>query len=414
MSAFPEDPGDFVRFAQSRDPSITPGTFVRRSLYGEYLEHLLAEATAHRPEAFSQIVTEVSGVEPDRAWATITTADGRRITVDRVVLAVGHYPPANPAGLSSAFLASAGYIRDPWKRGVLESIPRDARVLLIGTGLTALDVALDLHTRGIPGAIAISRRGLMPRSHNPKLPPVDPSHRPLGIDNEKTALGYARAIRRHIEQIAHIGNWRQVIDSLRPITPALWQRLSVKERERFMRHLRPFWDVHRHRASPETGMAAEELVQKGWLNICAGRLLSAALNGGEVDVVVRLRGSEERRTFRVGSVVNCTGPTTDVRSAGDLLLNELFHWGQARPDALGLGIDVAEDGAVISSRGEPSRVLFYVGPLLRARDGEGTAVPELRQYTSKLARTLLDSIPAPITPLRPEPPPWPAAFDPRL
>jgi len=114
-------------------------------------------------------------------------------------------------------------------------------------------------------------------------------------------------------------------------------------------------------------------------------------------------------------VINCTGPATDVRTAGDPLLNELFHWGRARPDPLGLGIDVAEDGAVISANGEPSRVLYYVGPLIRARDGEGTAVPELRVHAARLAATLLDTVPAPAVPVRPEPPPWPAlSFDPRL
>ena len=100
MSAFPEDPSHFVRYAQSQDATITAGTFVRRSIYGSYLEYLLTEAAAGRHNTLEQIVTEVRGVEPDRAWATIITADGRRIAVDRVVLAVGHYPPAHPGLLA--------------------------------------------------------------------------------------------------------------------------------------------------------------------------------------------------------------------------------------------------------------------------------------------------------------------------
>jgi uncharacterized NAD(P)/FAD-binding protein YdhS len=414
MSAFPDDPGHFVRFAQSVDPAVTPGTFVRRSVYGAYLEHLLAGAAAGRPNSLEQVVTEVRGVEPDRAWATITTAEGRRITVDRVVLAVGHYPPAHPPGFGVGFLASPHYVRDPWARGALESLP-PGPVLLVGTGLTTLDVALDLHGRGVPGAVAVSRRGLLPRTHDPKVAPPEPAHRPPGLDSETTAAGYARAVRRHIRRIAPSGDWRQVIDSLRAVTPELWRRLGPVERERFMRHLRPFWEVHRHRASPETGVAIEQLRQSGWLTVCAGRLLAAEARDGKAAVTVVTRGTGERRTFRVGVVINCTGPATDVRTAGDPLLNELFHWGQARPDPLGLGIDVAEDGAVIRANGEPSRVLYYVGPLIRARDGEGTAVPELRVHAARLAATLLGTIPAPALPVRPEPPPWPAlSFDPRL
>src|SRR5689334_765282 len=115
----------------------------------------------------------------------------------------------------------------------------------------------------------------------------------------------------------------------------------------------------------------------------------------------------KRREIRAGAVLNCTGPATDVRRAGDPLLDALFHWGQARPDPLGLGIDVAEDGAIISGNGDASRVLYYVGPLVRARDGEGTAVPELRVHAARLAATLLGTIPAPATAHRPDPPPWP-------
>lgn len=415
MSAFPDDPAHFLRFVQSRDPAASASTFVRRSLYGEYLEHLLTEASAARPGTLSQVVTEVRAVEPDRAWAGIETADGERFTVDRVVLAVGHYPPAHPQGLPDAFLRSALYIRDPWSKGALERVPSGQPVLLVGTGLTTLDVALDLHRRGLPGATAVSRRGLLARSHDPQIPPPDARHRPPDIEPATTAAGYAKAVRTHIQRVAPEGNWRQVIDSLRAITPKLWQQLGTSEKERFMRHLRPFWDVHRHRAAPETGAAIAELVRSGWLKVQPGRLLGAESSPAGATVTLRPRSTSELRRLEVGAVVNCTGPATDVRTAGDKLLNELFRRGQARTDPLGLGIDVASDGAVLSSSGAPSHVLYYVGPLLRARDGEGTAVPELRVHAANLAKRILESIPPPLTSSRPEPPAWPAvSFDPRL
>jgi uncharacterized NAD(P)/FAD-binding protein YdhS len=295
---------------------------------------------------------------------------------------------------------------------VLESLKTSAPTLLIGTGLTTLDVALELRARGVPGVIAVSRRGLLPRTHKPEVPPPQSVHRPSNIDAERTAVGYASAVRRHIRQLGGDGDWRQVIDSLRAGTPELWRRLDPTERERFMRHLRPFWEVHRHRASPETGAAIDGLVVSGWMKVIAGRLLDARVVDDGALVRVMPRGGGVLRDFRVGAVLNCTGPATDVRLAGDPLLNALFHWGQARPDPLGLGIDVAEDGAIISGNGDPSPVLYYVGPLIRARDGEGTAVPELRAHAARLASTLFATIPTPAVPLRLEPPPWPAAeFD---
>jgi uncharacterized NAD(P)/FAD-binding protein YdhS len=416
MSALPDDPEHFLRFARSRDSSITPGTFVRRSVYGEYLGQLLAESAARRPGSLEQLVTEVRGLEPDRAWATIVTTDGRRVTVDRVVMAVGHYPPAHPREFSPAFVASRYYVRDPWVGGAIDTIPAASRVLLVGSGLTTLDVALALSARGVSGAVAVSRRGLLPRTHDPKVPPAEAAHRPPCLEFARTASGYARAVRRHVRTVEEAGgDWRQVIDSLRAVTPRLWQRLKPAERERFLRHVRPFWEVHRHRASPETGAAVAELLKSGWLTVTAGRLLGAEVVDGQAEVAIRVRATGERQVLRVGAVLNCTGPATDIRTVGDPLLDYLFHWGQARPDPLGLGIDVSEDGAVISRRGEPSRVLYYVGPLLRARDGEGTAVPELRQYAARLARTILDSVPVPLEPPRDQTPAWPAVeFDPQL
>lgn len=414
MSAIPDEPEHFLRYARSLDPTVTSSTFVRRSVYGAYLEHLLAES-AGGDNTLEQIVAEVREVIPDRAWATIRTDAGRCITVDRLVLAVGHYPPAHPPGLPAEFVASGQYVRDPWAPGALDALPMHAPIMLIGTGLTTVDVALDLRSRGIRSVVAVSRRGLLPRSHDPGVAPAEPGHRPTGIESESTAIGYARAVRRQIRALAEVGDWRQVIDSLRPITPALWGRLSHKERQRFMRHLRPFWEVHRHRASPETGAAIGALLKSGWLEIVAGRLRHAERRNGVVHVTVAVRSSGETRDVEAGAVINCTGPASDVRRAGDPLLDELFHWGQARPDPLGLGIDVAPDGAIVRSNGEPSRVMYYVGPLIRARDGEGTAVPELRMHAARLARTILDSIPSPASTVRPEPPPWPAlAFDPIL
>ncbi len=393
MSAFPDDPGHFARFAQARDSSITPGTFVRRSIYGEYLEANLREAIATgTPNTLEQVVAGVVSVEPDSGGVTVTTEFGERVRADRAVLAVGNYPPANPPGLPTHFLSCPRYVRDPWARGALATLEPASHVLLIGTGLTMYDVALDLHARGMMGAIAISRRGLLPQSHDPSVAPAEPGHRPAGIETLSTSLGFARAVRTQIRERANLGgDWRQVIDSLRAITPALWQRLNMTERARFLRHLRPYWEVHRHRAAPEIWSAVERLRTAGWLAIRPGRLLGAEEDSGGVSVSLAPRGGDRIERVRAGAVVNCTGPATDVRTAGDLLLDDLFRKGLATADALGLGIEVAKDGAVLDRNGEPSRLLYYVGPLIRARDGEGTAVPELRVQASQVAQSVLAS-----------------------
>lgn len=391
MSAFPDDPGHFARYVQSRDPSAAPASFVRRSLYGEYLEANLAEAVATgAPNTLEQVVAGVASVEPGLGGAVVTTTDGARLRADAVVLAVGNYPPAHPPGLPESFLSSPWYVRDPWAAGALAAVPTASPVLLVGTGLTMLDVALDLASRGVLGAVAVSRRGLLPRPHDPDVPPAEPSHRPPGVEALATVSGLIRAVREQVRvRVKDGGDWRQVIDSLRAITPALWSRLDSAERARFLRHARPYWDVHRHRAAPRVCAAVERLRASGWLAVRPGRLLGAEEDEAGVRVRFSPRGTDAADELRVGAVVNCTGPATDVRTAGDPLLANLFRRGLAKPDPLGLGIGVAADGRVVSATGEPSGVLFYVGPLLRARDGEGTAVPELRVHAAGVVGAVL-------------------------
>ncbi|AWM42455.1 hydroxyacylglutathione hydrolase [Gemmata obscuriglobus] len=396
MSALPNDPEHFLRFVRQSDPGASPGAFVRRSVYGEYLQHILAEAEhAAGAGALGRVVGEAVSVVPGFDGVRVTTAAGEELRADRVVLAIGHYPPAPPPGVPRTFLDSQRYVRDPWAAGALAAVPRDQPALLVGTGLTAADVALDLHAAGLPGAIAVSRRGLLPRPHDPSVPAPDSSHVPSGMgDGPRSLRAHVRAVRRCVREVTTGGgNWRQVIDALRPYTPRLWQSLGTADRHRFFRHLRPYWDAHRHRLAPAAGAAIDDLVASGWLAVCAGRFTRFDEHPSGVEVAFAPKGGGAERTVRVGAVVNCTGPATNALGAGDPLLADLLARGAARPDPLGLGIEVAPDGAVVGADGAPSSVLYYVGPFLRARDGEGTAVPELRAHAARTAGAVAAGLP---------------------
>jgi uncharacterized NAD(P)/FAD-binding protein YdhS len=205
-----------------------------------------------------------------------------------------------------------------------------------------------------------------------------------------TARGYLRALRRAIEGEQRRGrDWRDVVAALRPHTPALWQRLEPGERARFERHLRRYWDAHRHRCAPEAHQAFHELIAAGRVRVIAGRIEGCRAEGPDLVVTVRRRGDGVAQALRVGSVVNCTGPTTDVRHMDDPLVRDLLRTGRIAPDPLGLGLTVSADYAVCGSLGQPSASIHYVGPLLKARDWEATAVPELRVHVERLARHLL-------------------------
>jgi uncharacterized NAD(P)/FAD-binding protein YdhS len=399
MSAFPGVEDDFLRFAQTQDPAIGAASFVSRQLYGEYLEHVVERAVARAAPGVSleRIVDQVRdvAVTPDGGRALVSFDSGSHVLADHVVLALGNYAPAHPRLADGRFVDSDRYVRDPWRMGVLDQVPRDVPVVLIGTGLTMLDIALELRSRGRTAPmIAISRRGLLPEGHRGTDRPHAPVPPPPGmIDGPATAYHYLRAVRGHVLALARDGvDWRDVLVALRPLTPMLWQRLDDRERGRFLRHLRPYWEVHRHRAAPRPAALLDRMRKDGELQVIAGRLVALDATDDAIHVRLRRRGATATETLAAGAVVNCTGPCTDVRNLDEPLMNALRWHRLIRADRHGLGVDVGADGALIDARGEPSQVFFAVGPLLRGRDWEATAVPELRvhaaQVVGRLARDL--------------------------
>jgi len=394
MSALPDDADHFVRWARTRDDSIRSDSYVSRGIYGEYLEALLRESEHHAPRAarLERLVGVARDVEPrPEGDSAVVVFAGARIVADFVVLALGNYSPANPAAVGTEFYETDRYVRDPWIRGALDVVRPNESVLMLGTGLTMMDIALDLSRRGVRLPLfAVSRHGLLPREHRPGPSPAA-GPLPAGFDSPPRSVArYTRLLRRDaVARAESGGDWRDTVAAARAVAPALWSGLTADERGRFLRHLRPWWDVHRHRSAPVTARAIEKMLVSGDLSVRAARVLGYRPVAGEVEVTIRPRGSTETVRVHVDRVVNCTGPSSDVRRIGDPLLDALLGRALVRPDPFGLGIETAADGAVLDAAGRPSRTLYCVGPLLKADRWEATAVPELRGLAARLAERLL-------------------------
>ena len=387
MSAYPEDEDDFLRFAVRRVAGATGGSFLPRSLFGAYLDFVLARAAQSAvPGALVEtVVGEVTGIETDGAGCRLRFDDERALLADAVVLAVGNYPPADPGFLPEALRVPPRYLRDPWVPHGLERIGRGERVLLLGTGLTMADVAIAIGGR-VGAMTAVSRRGVVSAAHrDPGVPPTG-DHLPADLTaGPATALGYLRSVRRQIaRETARGGDWRDVIAALRPVTPALWTRLPDRERARFLRHLKPYWEAHRHRAAPAQSRALDELRAGGRLEVVAGTVVRVSSNGRELTVTIRRRrGGEMTAVF--DRLVNCTGPASDLSVVDDPLIRSLVDEGRIRPDRHRLGLGTSDEYQVLDRDGRPAERIFYVGPLLRATHWEATAVPELRVHAMAVA-----------------------------
>lgn len=402
MSAFDGEPTHFLKWAQARlgpDGHVATGSFLPRGLYGEYLTEIVQQA---RTAAGERLVLHPSGArsvkrESPGGRLTIIADDGATFTVDRVVIAAGnalpqHPPLAIPTPLFDQSPPPPWYIRNPWRPEALDPIRPDEPVLIVGAGLTMMDVVMQLHAepRHHEGRIyAISRHGLLPRPH--RSPSRPPTHRdaPGALKNwNGSAKSLLRIIREAVRDHAAKGtDWRDVITSLRAITPALWNRLEGRERERFLSRLRSYWDIVRHRAAPETAAVVADLIAARQLVVRAGRLISITPDGSGplVTVAFRPRGSSNPQTVRVARIINCLGPDTDVRRADHPLIRQMLADGLVSRDAFGLGLEAADSGAAIGSDGRPSDRIFIVGPFRRAQAWENTAVPELRKQAAQVA-----------------------------
>ncbi len=329
---------------------------------------------------------EVVRLTADANSVELQTADNARHTVDRVALCVGNFPPALPVKPQTGEAGEARYIANPWSGG-LARIGKDDTVVLVGTGLTMVDVVLDLHSRGHEGKItAVSRRGFMPLPHRD----VGPYQAFLTPDAlPKTVASLTRVVRREVEAAAAKGvDWRGVLDSMRPQTQALWRGLPVAERRRFLRHVRPYWEVHRHRVAQPVAAEIEELQRADKLVVMGGRLQNVELGATGVSMTVTARKDKAVHRIDATWLVNCSGPQLDYDRISDPLIRSLFDGGLARPDSLSLGLDLGDDYRLISKDGVASDVLFALGPPIRGNLWETTAVPDIRKQCEAVARHL--------------------------
>lgn len=380
MSAYPDDPGHLARWLDARGLADAASRFAPRRLFGDYVEEQLAEAVTAAPGRFAHVRAAAEDLEQREAGIVLRTDAGERIEADAAVLALGNLPPPAPPGLDPARLPDGSYWGDPWAPGATAGLDNGS-VLLVGTGLTMVDLALLLDARGFAGRIvALSRRGLIPRPHRDEPPPADRrTEPPRAIDSNLVREVRARA--------AAIG-WRHAVDELRPFSQGLWRGATAAQRRRFIRHLRPRWDVHRHRIAPQVAAGIQALIDDGRLEVAAGKLVSTEAADGGVRVRWRPRGSDELHEAVFARIINCTGPEGDLPRSSEPLLRRLLERGRIRPGPIGLGLDADAQGRVLAANGTPDPRLYAVGPLTRGLYWEIVAVPDIRGQVADLAATL--------------------------
>lgn len=371
MSALADQPDHFVDWLRANHPDLAdPEGFAPRRVYGLYVQDRLEAVEAAHPGRIRRVVGEVVAVEADG----VRLSDGSHIAGRAVVLATG-----NPAPRTAEAASSDRIIADPWAPGALDRIGADDDVLIVGTGLTMVDMMLMLEGRGWRGrATALSRRGLLPRAHAERPDPL--------LEPTETLLTAPLSLRlKAARRMARDHNWRGVMEGLRPITADLWMQADLPTRRAIVRHLRPFWDVHRHRLATVIGATIDRLQVEGRLTVVTGRVraITADDHGVQLDWRAR-RGNATPLT--ASWLIDCTGP--GHAADADPLTAPLIEDGRARLDPLRLGLDLDPLGRVLDRESRPDPTLFVIGPPARAAFWETIAVPDIRQRIEDVTKAL--------------------------
>jgi uncharacterized NAD(P)/FAD-binding protein YdhS len=376
------------------DREVSPTAYLPRALYGVYLKDVLQHAlrtAMRRGIGVSLTHGRVSDVRRQSAALELALEqDGSRRRFDVLVLATGNNPPRDPEFLTARDLRSSRYIGNVWASKFplkLDRLGKSSTVVILGTGLTAVDAVLSLDARGFKGRIiAVSRHGRLPNVHAKERPPawawsVDPD------SIEPTALNYLRWLNCEAQRAVAAGaDWRGIFEALRPITRRLWRKLEPGEQAKLLRR-HSLWSIHRHRMAPEVQAKLKALRVAGRLELVAGRITSARNWFGSFRVRLRRHGLTKEETLRPALILNCTGPEPNVARSSDPLAHKLLDRFLIVRSPNGAGIAVEPDG---SARSAAIGSVFAVGPLLMGDIFESTAVPELREQARWVAERIAE------------------------
>jgi uncharacterized NAD(P)/FAD-binding protein YdhS len=380
MSAFPDDPDHFWNWLRANGHRGDDRfCFVPRMVYGRYLgglvEDRLAETGPRRVRWLREIVT---GLNERDGSVTLRFSGADAAVFDLAVLCCGHEASET---LDAPFVS-------PWEDPRWWNTAPDSTILILGTGLTMVDAAIALSESGHRGPIvALSRRGLLPQAHRRVEPkPITETELPSPA-RLSSFLNWLRARAR--EDMQNGGDWRSVVDGLRPHVQAIWRAMPSRSRQRFLEHARPWWDIHRHRMAPEVEAKIRALQESSQLRILPGHLLKVDAKPGGASVSIRPRASEAVVRLEVSRIVSCRGLTSDPRRSSNPLVAQLVADGYARADPLGIGLDVDNDCAIVDASGRAAERIFAVGPMSQAAFWESIAVPDIRLQAASLALRLV-------------------------
>lgn len=397
MSVDPEQPDDFANWLAETGYAGTDAVaampdgnlFPRRKAFGEYVAARLAPHVVDG--TVEHVRARVDSLSKTEAGWTVATDEGVSYSADRVVIATTHPSPTAPRLLAAMLEGHPRFIADATVPGALEPIRASDAVLVVGNGLTSADVIASLLHRGHKGAItSVSRRGLRSRGHaaSPQDPHGDFTSRPI-----RSARLLTRRIREAIDEASIFGvTWHAVLDAARAQGRDIWRNLPAAERLRLVRHLRPFWDVHRFRIAPQIEAALVDAGARGQLETIAASIAAVSYHAGRIRAALKRSHAAGTVIRDFDAVVVTTGPAHNAVIDSQAYLAGLAREGLVIADPARLGLWCDEHSRILDRDGWPVRGLYVAGPLARGTFGELMGLPQVSEHAAAVAAEVAASI----------------------
>lgn len=389
MSLYPDQPDHFLEWLKQNSfrynhllSAISPKTFAPRKVFGDYIVEHLQRAHHEHAANFQIRIDEVLEIRKSGVKLEATLESGIKLEADHIVLALGNFPPGDLFPENPEVISAQGYFPNPWTDRVYSHLNGNENILLVGTGLTAVDVVLGLRTRNFNGKISmLSRRGKLPLPH-------DLSHAAVEIA-DPGYLSPRDAFRWLTNEIRTRKDipWTSVMDGIRPHTQNIWKRWNLDEKKYFMRRLRQIWEVVRHRIPQQSSAILDEMIAANQLTIGKAKINSAKIHANGIEVFWSDDSGTHSGVFQ--KVINCTGPESNYRKVKLPVLANLVEQGMVMNDAIGLGILCTESGNILDKNGAPVAGLWCMGPMRKAVLWETTAIRELRLQAKELAALVI-------------------------
>lgn len=385
MSLFPDKPLDFVRWLEANHfrynhliDQVSPEAFIPRKIFGDYVLENLEKIQQEVSERLQIRIDEAISIMDFGKRKTVVFASGNALHADHVILALGNFPPADLFATHNPVQNDPRYFASPWSDRVYSDIKGDEDILLVGSGLTAVDIVLGLIVRKFRGKVTmLSRRGVFPLPH-------DLTHQAISITvpenySPRKMLLWVRYLMRKNPAVP----WSVIIDGLRPYTQKIWLQWIVSDKQYFLKKIRPYWEIARHRIPSASSERLNNMMEKGQLVLKKGTIEEASVSSNGIEILYRSESGLNSQVFQ--KVINCTGPESNYRKVRFPIIVDLIARGKVKIDELGLGIKCTPEGSIINDQGEVEQGIWCIGPMRKAVLWETTALRELREQSSALA-----------------------------